>query len=212
MIRTTGTTTVFASRPTVAVYVEFPVKLLEGPKQFKKKLPGAMRRMAMEGKSFWKAEAGRKLKSSRKKYQDAIEFQVVDDLSFYLSLKGAFVYGVETGSQPIDMKPRLLKNALPWPPKRRKFPKAIAASLPRGAITKYRIIPLNVNRYINMTKPTVFRTIHDQTTIALSGPNAGKAAWQHPGLKGAKLVDAVVDEMTNVIIPKHMSKLLQETF
>jgi hypothetical protein len=188
----------------VAISVEFPDKLLDAPKELTRKLPGAMRRIAMEGKSFWKAEAGRKLKSSRTKYQEAINFQVIDDLSFYLSLEGSFAYGIEVGRPPFDMKPGLMKNALPWPPKKRKFPSDIRHLLrDKSPITRYKIIPLNVNRYVNMTKPKVFRTIHDQTEAS---------AWQHPGNTGVNLAQTVVDELVTRVIPTHMSKLLQETF
>ncbi|NBU69841.1 MAG: hypothetical protein EBS53_00025 [Bacteroidetes bacterium] len=195
----------------MAITVELPLKLLDAPKNLRKKLPATLRRIAMEGKSFWKAEAGRRLKSSRQKYQEAISVQLVDDMSFFLALTGPFAYGIEEGRPAFDMKPGLMRNALPWPPKKRKFPRAIAATLrPKSPITQYRIVPLNVHGYVNLTKPRVFRTIHDQTTIALSGPNAGKPAWQHPGNVGIKLADEVVRELTDNIIPKHMSKLLTE--
>lgn len=206
-----ATTAIYSSRPVVVINVELPEKLLDAPKNLRKKLPATLRRIAIEGKSFWKAEAGRRLKSARTKYQQAIDLQIVDDFSFYLTLTGPFAYGIEEGRPGFDMKPGLMRNALPWPPKKRKFPRAIAATLrPVSPITQYRIVPLNVHGYANMTKPRVFRTIHDQTTIALSGPNAGKPAWQHPGNKGVKLAEEVVKELTNNIIPRHMSALLTE--
>lgn len=182
--------------------VTFPETLLDYDKKLKKKLPGMMRRIATEGKSFWKSEAGRKLKSSRKPYQDAISMTVVDDLSFYLSLEGFLAYSIDSGGQGFDMKPGLLKNAMPWPPKKRRFPRAVAANLKdKSTITRYKIVPLNVNHYVNMQKPKVFRTVHDQSPAN---------SWIHPGWKGMKISEAVVEELTNVIIPKHVSKLLGE--
>ncbi len=185
----------------VNIDVRFPETLLDFDKRLKKKLPGMMRRIAMEGKSFWKSEAGRKLKSSRKVYQDAIDMQVVDELSFYLTLEGFLAYSIDTGNKGFDMKPGLLKNAMPWPPKRRRFPRALAATFAPKAITRYKIIPLNVNHYVNMQKPKVFRTVHDQSP---------SNSWIHPGWKGMKISESVVEELDKVIIPKHVNKLLGE--
>lgn len=161
----------------VAINVEFPEELRDFEKRIKRKLPGTMRRIALEGKSFWKTLAGQKLKSSRNAYQKGLDFEIVDDLSFYLTLEGYIPYSVEMGRNGFDMKPGLLKNA------------------------KSRVIPLNVNRYINMTKPTVFRTVS-----VTSRPDS----WMHPGWKGKKLSDEVVKELDTAIIPKHLNKLFQE--
>ncbi len=186
----------------VAMDVKFPEALLDFDKKLKKKLPGTMRRIAMEGKSFWKSQAGRKLKSSRKAYQDAIDMQVVDELSFYLTLEGFLAYSIDYGGKSFDMKPGLLKNALPWPPKgKRRFPRALAATFAPKAITRYRIIPLNVNHYVNMQKPKVFRTVHDQSPAN---------SWIHPGWKGMKISESVVEELDKHIIPRHINKLLGE--
>ncbi|NJL53725.1 hypothetical protein HC928_00370 [bacterium] len=73
---------------TLAISVEMPDELLNLEKKLQKKLPGTLRRIAMEGRSFWKSEAGRRLKSSRNAYMNAIGFQVVDELSFYITLEG----------------------------------------------------------------------------------------------------------------------------
>lgn len=186
----------------IVIDVQLPESLMTMDKKLERKLKGATKKIALEGKSFWKAEAGRKLKSSRKAYQDGIDFQVVDDDSFYLTLDGFLPFSVENGNKGFDMKPGFLKNALPWPPKKRKFPRAVAATLaPKSAITKYRIIPLNVNRYVNMTSPKVFRMVTDQSP---------SSSWIHPGWKGVKLVDTVINELTTSIVPKHLSKILDE--
>ena len=186
---------------TVAIDVHFPEALLDFDKRIKKKLPGTMRRIAMEGKSFWKSEAGRKLKSTRKAYQDAIDFKVVDEISLYLALEGFLAYSVDQGNKGFDMKPGFLKNALPWPPKRRRIPRALAETFAPKSITRYRIIPLNVSRFVNMQKPKVFRTVHDQSPAG---------SWIHPGWKGMKISESVVTELNTKIIPKHMKKLLEE--
>jgi len=182
----------------VVIDIRFPDALLEYEKRIRKKIPSMVRRIATEGKSFWKSEAGRRLKSSRLAYQKAIDFRVVDDLSFYLVLEGFLPYSVEYGRKGFDMKPGLLKNAKPWPPKR-KFPRALAATLAPKSITKYRIIPLNVNHYINMQKPKVFRTVHDASP---------QNSWIHPGWKGVNISETVIEELDKTIIPKHVKKLL----
>jgi hypothetical protein len=185
----------------IAIDVTFPEALLDYDKKLKKKLPGTMRRIAMEGKSFWKSEAGRKLKSARKPYQDGIDYKVVDELSFYLTLTGFLAVSVDQGGSGFDMKPGFMRSALPWPPKRRRFPRALAETFAPKAITRYRIIPLNVNHYVNMQKPKVFRTVHDQSPAA---------SWVHPGWKGMKISESVMKELDTKIIPKHMTKLLGE--
>src|SRR5688572_1918031 len=89
----------------IVIDVELPVDLLNLDKKIQRKLPGALRRIALEGKSFWKAEAGRRLKSSRKAYQDSIDYQMVDNVSFYYVLEGFLPYSVEYGNKGFDMKP-----------------------------------------------------------------------------------------------------------
>lgn len=197
------TASILASQPQaqVAVDVKFPDSLLNFDKRLVKKLPGTMRRIALEGKSFWKSEAGRKLKSSRKVYQDGIDMQVVDSTSFYLVLSGYLPYSIDMGNKAFDMKPGLLKNAMMRKPGKRPIPRAVAATMQPKAAGRYRVIPLNVNRYINMQKPTVFRTVSD---------NSPAGSWKHPGWKGVKISETVVTELDTVIIPKHMKKLLEE--
>lgn len=161
-----------------------------------------MRRMAMEGKSFWKSQAGKNLKASRTAYAKGISFTVVDGMSFYLELSDPLAASVELGAKGFDMKPGLLKNALTWPPQKRKIPRAIAAGLPsKSGITRYKIVPLNPNHYINMQKPTVFRMVTDKSPAS---------SWIHPGWKGVNLVAKVKAEMISTIIPKHMRKLIED--
>lgn len=182
----------------VGIYVELPDSLLNFEKNIRRKLPGTLRRIAMEGKSFWKSEAGRRLKSSRNAYQKGIDFKIADDTSAYLVLEGFLPVSIENGRKGFDMKPGFLSK----PSKKRKIPKAIAASLPKKpAAMRHRIIPLNVNKYINMQKPTVFRTVTDLSPAD---------SWLHPGFKGRKIVDEVVKQLNEDIIPRHMKKMLGE--
>lgn len=187
----------------IAISVEFPTSLLDMDKNFKKKLPGTMRRIAMEGKSFWKAEAGRKLKSSRLAYQKAIDMKVVDDLSFYLTLSGFLAFSVESGRGAFDMKPGFLKTSSKVRRSgftRMKHDKTQTGTqnIPMG---NYRVIPLNTNHYINMTSPRMFRTVSN---------NSPADSWMHPGWKGIKLAEEVIKELDEQIIPKHMDKLIKE--
>ena len=190
---------VLRSSSTIAIQVELSDSLLNYEKRVTKKLPGVIRRIALESKSFWKSEAGRKLKSSRNVYVKAINFQVVDALSFYLTLSDPLAVAVESGGKSFDLKPGYLRNR---PKKKRKFPRALAAELPNKSLaTQYRIIPLNVSRFVNMQKPKVFRTV----------TNLSKASsWMHPGWTGVNITASVVAEMNNVIIPKHVKKFLSE--
>lgn len=161
----------------VVLNIEFPEALLDMDRRLKKKIPGMMRRIAMEGKTFWKTLAGQKLKSSRNVYVKAIDLQLVDDASFYLKLEGFLPYVVDQGGSAYDMKPGLLKG------------------------NKYRVIPLNPRRYINMTKPTAFATV---------SVNSKPDSWMHPGFKGKKLSDEVSNELDRTIIPKNVEKLFKD--
>ncbi|NJL53726.1 hypothetical protein HC928_00375 [bacterium] len=112
---------------------------------------------------------------------------------------------VEFGGKSFDMKPGFLANAqTSMKSPKRKIPRALAASMGQGiGATRFRIIPLNVNRYINMNKPKVFRTVTDKSP---------PSSWIHPGLKGVRIMDTVVKELETKIIPKHMKTLLGDDY
>lgn len=177
-------TNLYSKSPQVVISIQFPDSLRDYGKDLRAKLPGMMRKIARDGKNFWKSEAGRKLKSSRNMYQAAIQMQVVDDTSLYISLEGFLPFAIDQGMSGFNMKAGLLKGATKISPK----------------VGRYRVIPLNVNRYINMTVPKVFATVSEH----------GKAKWQHPAFKAMKISDAVVEELDRVIIPRHVKETLGE--
>lgn len=97
---------------------------------FKDTMYQAIQNMAQETMDFWKSIAGRRLKSSRAKYQQAIQLEGVTGDSFDVTLSGGFAYALEVGTggpYPMQME-------------------------------KGKIAPLNVNRLIVFTKPQVWRT------------------------------------------------------
>lgn len=188
----------FSYGPNVGFEIILPAGLAKIHSKVTKKLPGLIRRITIAGKNFWKSEAGRRLKSSRKAYQDAIDFDITGKLEAVLVLADRFAVDIEFGSNSFDMKPGFMKGAKPLG--KRKFPKDIRHLLrTKSPIQMYRIIPLNVNRRISMTKPTVFRTIHDQST-----------GWKHPGLKAANIIPVVMDELNKNIIPKMLDEFMKE--
>ncbi len=140
-----------------------------GAPQFEYDLAKALKLMANESRDFWMSEAGRRLKSSRSQYTQAISVADVSDTSYTLVLDGGFLpYALEQGVPPYDMNVR------------------------RGVIA-----PLNVDRQPIFSNPTVFRT------------GNGKP-WKHPGFKGVKILDDVLDHIKSEIIPKHMTALLEK--
>jgi len=201
------------TRSNVNIDIVFPTVLLTLPKRITRKLPGLIRRITVEGKNFWKSEAGRKLKSSRTRYQAAIDFDISSSTSATLSLTDSFALDIEFGSPGFDMKPGFMRGAKPFHGKK-KFPASIRALLKaKSPISMYRIIPINVGRYINTTKPKMFRMVHDQSGTAQTGPNAGKTAWQHPGIKKpANIIDTVMDELATNIIPKQVDQFIKDNF
>lgn len=85
-----------------------------------KEVPKLLRRIVTKGKNFWHSEAGRRLKSTRRLYQDALYTRPANA---ELGLSGGFLpFAVEHGTGPFDMKPGFLAGGSP------------------------RNIPLNVNR------------------------------------------------------------------
>jgi hypothetical protein len=97
---------------------------------FDNAMSAAMRDMANEARDFWVSEAGRRLKSTRSEYQQAISVGDVGDLSFSVKLSGGpLPYALEVGAQPYLM------------------------NIKRG-----QIVPLNVDRQQVFSNPKVFRT------------------------------------------------------
>ena len=60
-------------------------------------------------------------------------------------------------------------------------------------------VPLNVNRYIVFNNPKIFRTLKI---------NSPRDSWIHPGWPGVNIIDDVVDESNEYIIPQRMKELL----
>lgn len=64
-------------------------------------------------------------------------------------------------------------------------------------VKRGQIVPLNVDRQVVFSNPKVYRT------------GTGEP-WKHPGFEGLHLADAVAEELTNVIIPKYIQKVIEE--
>jgi hypothetical protein len=183
--------------PRVSIRVDLSTRLKTLATNLGKELDKVAGAIAKEGKSFWKSEAGRKLKSSRTPYIDGLDVKV-NQKSATILLSGFIPYMVEVGVPQFDMKPGFLAKAKPIG--KRKIPRDKAASITptKTPATMYRIIPLNVNRQVNR-KPTLFRTVTDKSP---------PGSWNFPGMKGKNLREEVINELNDVIIPKHMKKLL----
>jgi hypothetical protein len=134
---------------------------------FNESLSNAFNKMAIETKNFWTSIAGQRLKSTRAQYQDAIKLDNVTSRSFSLVLDGGFlVWALEVGTGPYPMN-----------------------------LAKGKVAPLNVNREIQLTNPTTWRTGGDQP-------------WNHPGFEGFHMIDDVIEELKDTIAPKHIKEAL----
>lgn len=175
--------------------VDIPDDLLSA-NEFSKKLPRTLDAIAKEAKQFWEAEASRRLTSSRDKYVSSIR---IEGTSIYL--EGGFANDVENGKDQYSLYSLFLKSRK-LRPRPVKMPRAVAASLPRTGrkATTWMVIPLNLSRSSNNV-PTAFRNFHDAQPTTM---------WQHPGFKGVQIMDAVVEELENNIIPKYIEKLIDE--
>jgi len=151
-------------------------------KKLKDKLQSTLNRIGRDGKNFWKSEAGRRLKTSRKAYQASIEWSADLQEGISLGLSGGtdsenfLANAVEAGAPAFDMKPGLLGGK------------------------DYVRVPLNIQRNIVFSNPKVFRTL---TTTSPA------QSWIHPGWKGMNIADAVVEELNENIIPRRIGELLE---
>ena len=162
----------------VTLYVQFPKELLELEKRVTKKVPKMLKAVTKDAKDFWKTLAGQKLKSSRNAYIKGINVGTDSKLEATLTLTGFLPNAVELGYKGYDMKPGLLAGRTS------------------------RVIPLNVNRYIDMKKPKVFATVSTG-----SHPDS----WIHPGWKRpANLAEQVLKEMDTNIIPAKLKELFED--
>lgn len=152
--------------------VEFPENL-KNDQAFTSSFSRYMDDMAREARDYWLAEAGRRLKSSRKAYQDSIMLFPGNGLTFVLILDHPLAVAVEAGADSFDMKPGLVGKT----------------------------VPLNVNHDLPPTPNPRFRAV---------GPNS--QGWIHPGWEGMNIIDDVVNELTEVIIPKYIEMIIEEMF
>jgi hypothetical protein len=153
----------------VDLEVKLPKDLLDS-EVWKQKLAAEIPAIAGEARDFWISEAGRRLRTSRREYQDAIVLEGIAGDSFTLTLSGGYLpWAVELGAPGFDMKP------------------AFAG----------RIIPLNVDRQIVFTNPT-FRYCSPDSK-----------GWKHPGFEGMHIRETVIEEITEVLIPKYVQKIIE---
>ena len=155
----------------------FPTKKLQA------KLQSAMNRIGRDTKNFWKSEAGRRLKTSRKDYMAAIEWEsdltkgVVIGLTGGTPRENYLANAVESGAPKRDMKPGFLE----------------------GKVKGYARIPINDAGFIHGRATEV-------RTVSVKSP---ANSWHHPEIEARNLVDAVVDELHNTIIPNRIGDLLE---
>jgi len=69
--------------------------------------------IAGEARDFWVSAAGRRLSSSRQRYQDAIQLEDADGSGFSISLNDPLAVSVELGEEAFDMKPGLMGRVVP---------------------------------------------------------------------------------------------------
>lgn len=165
--------------------------------EFKRRLPDTVADIVLEARNFWEAEAGRRLRSSLHRYQEAIKI-VQDGDQMGITLDSDFARGVETGMNSFDMKPGFLASSRIKT--KRYVPKFVADQFKsHGAPSKWMVIPLNVDRSPLGFSSGEFRTFTD------TQPGG---AWQHPGIGGVNIAETVITELNEVIIPKHLEKLI----
>ncbi len=95
-----------------SINIILPDGLLEADR-YKELLDKYASAIAGEARDFWISEAGRRLKSSRQRYQDSIVLAHVDGDGFMLMLTDPLAAAVEVGAPGFDMRPGLMGKVVP---------------------------------------------------------------------------------------------------
>lgn len=173
------------------------------------KLPDALFEAGMEARTFWKSEAGRRLSSTRERYQESIELRVPVRGDISLFINDSFILDVEMGRRPYSLRPFFLDS-----PMMRNGPVKIPTSMApfikktgQPKATRWMIVPLNVNRepvgrFDPIPNPE-FRIFTDTQP---------ESKWQHPGFPGVNIHEDVAKELADNILPKHLDAMLEELF
>lgn len=146
--------------------------------EFEKQFQSQFKKIGNEAKEFWKSEAGRRLTRARDSYQASIVSTVDSNGIIHIRLGG------KGGNA--TKKDRWLSNAIEsGTPAYDLKPGFLKGGL------KSRVIPLDT-KYEGRIYRTVKATGHENK-------------WIHPGFKGLHLVDYVITEVNNNIIPKYIN-------
>ena len=181
----------------VSIDVDIPQDLF-GAEALIARMPGTIEDIVIEAAAFWEAEAGRRLKTSRKEYQKSIHFTQEGD-QWSLTLEGKVANMIEQGFDKYDMKPGLLSgpNSRPGPVKIPTLVRKFFIRTGRPKATRYNIVPI--------PQPgggdPLYRTVTDASPAS---------SWIHPGFKGVHIAESVADEMMNHIIQDKLGRMVDE--
>lgn len=181
-------------------------------KKLEKEIPRVMKQIAKDAKSFWDSEAAKRLKTSRVKYKESTNIEVLGDNTVMIVME-PFAGIIENAGGPkrgFDMKPGFLNSTKAT----RKFriPRAFAATLPNRhapihakIATKFIIIPLRWS-----VGGTRFRTVSDKSP-------AESWIWKPKknsrlGPDGVKIREDVIREMSDNIIPNRMREMIEKVW
>lgn len=131
--------------------------------------------IATRALDFWTTLAGQNLAKTRRYYIESLKMEPAGGTSYRVHLgelgpRPSFAAILEVGSGPYNLKPGFLKNA---------------KTDRNGA--RYRIIPIGKDPD-SFSNPS-FRIVRP-----------GDPGWDHPGFKGWKFQDLVVEEVTDRIV------------
>jgi len=150
-----------------------------------KRLRGIVFRVMRDAKTYWRTEAGKRLKSSRKWYMGSITSERIAEDEMVIKMTGWAVM-LEVGTPGFDMKENLLKGRYS------------------------RVVPLNLQTepapgtkgrdyFVNwpFVNARVFRTV-----------TATSQGWQYPSKPGAQILPDVIYRIENYLLPKYINEVL----
>lgn len=173
----------------IKIKVKVRIPFLDRIGRIKQAIDEGTRTLTTQAMHEWQDEAGRRLKTTRRRYQDAIQMTVDGNTSeLRLQAKDAktqwLVTSLEYGVEPFDMKPKRLegKPAFFWSEYHGTLPGVKKApGQPYYQPTPFVDIPFGGHAKEG-SRPTHYRRMHE-----------GSTGFRHPGFKPYNMRGAVIE-------------------
>jgi hypothetical protein len=163
----------------IDIKIEIPEGLMNLPEKILEVAKTALREIATDAQSEWKAEAMRKLKTTAKNYSEAVKFRMISDTESEVYMEHGEQYklvnAIERGKSPWSIKDTVMAKAVVHP--RKRSPKEFMAMkmklMALGTWGKP-AVPYAVATFKDSLGNSRYRSISAKTS---------DDKWQHPGFR-----------------------------